>query len=147
MREIPPDLRALFSAADLAEIGTHPIELGDGIARDTIDMAVAWVKHVAKIDADRTLPWEDHSVWNEHDLAAALHIRDFLERASGELSASLRERLAVWVAEVDERFRSYTVDDPDGKTDKIADVDPTGRPWWWRRVPIDGPITRDLANY
>jgi hypothetical protein len=29
---------------------------------------------------------------------------------------------------------------------KIAEVDLTGRPWWWR-VPVDGPIKRDLANY
>jgi hypothetical protein len=29
----------------------------------------------------------------------------------------------------------------------IAEVDLTGRPWWWRRVPDSGPITEDLARY
>jgi hypothetical protein len=29
---------------------------------------------------------------------------------------------------------------------KIADVDLAGRPWWWRRVPVSGPITEDLAR-
>ena len=48
---------------------------------------------------------------------------------------------------IDERFRSYTVDDPAGRMGKVADVDLTGRPWWWRRVPESGPIVQDLANY
>jgi len=147
MREIPPDLRALLSDADLAEIRAHPIVLGTDPERDAIDMAVAWAKHVAKIDADRALAWTDHSVWNEHDLAGSLFQRDFLERAMGQLPTALREKLAVWVAGVDGRFRSFTVDDPDGKMARIADVDLTGRPWWWRRVPDSGPIVEDLARY
>jgi len=56
MREIPPDLRALLSDADLAEIGSRPITLGESTERDAVDMTVAWAKHVAKIDADRSLP-------------------------------------------------------------------------------------------
>ncbi|MCU7730150.1 hypothetical protein ODJ79_41090 [Actinoplanes sp. KI2] len=146
MREIPPNLRGLLSEADLAEIAAHPITLGEGTERDAVDLVVGWAKHVEKIDTDRALPWEDHSVFNEHDLAAALHIRDFLERALGELNASVRERLAVWVAVVDEHFRSFTVDDPDRRMGAVADVDLTCRPWWWRRVPIDGPIAEDLTR-
>jgi len=65
----------------------------------------------------------------------------------GKLSDSVRARLGVWVTAVDERFRSFTVDDPDGRMGKVADVDLTGRPWWWRRVPVDGPIVEDLARY
>ena len=146
-REVPPKIRALFDDDEIAEIAGRSIVLGEDTERDAIDMAIAWDRHVRKIDADRALPWEDHSVWTEHDLAAALYIRDFLERAMGQLPGTLRERLAAWVAGVDEQFRSYTADDPDGKMAKIADVDLTGRPWWWRRVPVDGPIVRDLANY
>jgi hypothetical protein len=74
-------------------------------------------------------------------------MRDFLQDAPDQLPASLRKRLQTWVAESDERFRSYTVDDPAGRMATIAEVDLTGRPWWWRRVPDSGPITEDLARY
>ena len=138
---------SLFGPAETAAIEAHAIPFGSDEVVDALRFAGGWASRVAKFDADRSLPWTDRTVWNEHDLAGSLHQRDFLERAMSQLPTVLRERLAAWVAEVDERFRSYTVDDPDEKMAKIADVDLTGRPWWWRRVPIDGPITRDLANY
>ncbi|WP_433298428.1 hypothetical protein ACQP2F_43445 [Actinoplanes sp. CA-030573] len=140
-------MRELLSAAEVAEIAAHPVVLGESTELDAIDLISAWASHVRKIDTDRALPWEDHSVGNEHDLAAALHIRDFVEQALTALPGPLRQRLADWVAGVDERFSSFTADDPDGKMARIADVDLSGRAWWWRRVPVDGPIVRDLANY
>ena len=146
-RIIPPQIRAMFDDDEIAEIGTHPIVLGESTEGDAIDMAMAWAAHVQKIDADRVLPWEDHSVWTEHDLAAALYIRDFLQLALDRLSPSLRDRLQQYVTTIDEHFQSYTVDDPAGRMAKVADVDLTGRPWWWRRVPDSGPIVQDLANY
>jgi hypothetical protein len=94
-----------------------------------------------------TRPWTDRTVWNEHDLAGTLFARDFVQDALDQLPPSLRERMARWVAESDERFRSYTVDDPAGRMAKVARIDLAGRPWWWRRVPDSGPITEDLARY
>ena len=146
-REIPSEIRALFDDDEIAEIGAHPIVLGESTERDAIDMAIAWAAHVEKIDADRALPWEDRSVWTEHDLAAALYIRDFLRDALNKLSASLRDRLQQYVATVDEHFRSYTVDDPAERMGRVAHIDLAGREWWWRRVPDSGPIVEDLAHY
>jgi hypothetical protein len=146
-REIPPQIRALFEDDEIAEIGAHPIVLGENTERDAIDMAMAWSAHVRKIDADRALPWEDRSVWTEHDLAAALYIRDFVQLALDKLSVSLRDRLQQYVTTVDDHFRSYTVDDPAGRMGKVAHVDLAGRGWWWRRVPDSGPIVDDLRRY
>jgi hypothetical protein len=138
---------SLFSPDEIAAIESRAISFGRDETVDALRFAAGWATRVAKFDADRSLAWTDRTVWNEHDLAGSLHQRDFLERAMSQLPIALGERLAAWVAEVDERFRSYTVDDPDEKMAKIADVDLTDRPWWWRRVPIDGPITQDLTNY
>jgi hypothetical protein len=138
---------SLFRPVEIATIESHAIPFGSDETVDALRFAAGWATRVAKFDADRSLAWTDRTVWNEHDLAGSLHQRDFLDRAMSQLPVELRERLAVWVAAVDERFRSYTVDDPDGKMAKIAEVDLAGRPWWWRRVPVDGPIRRDLANY
>ena len=137
----------MFGPDELTEIAARAIPFGNDQVVDALQFAAGWATRVAKFDADRALAWTDRTVWNEHDLAGSLHQRDFLERSMAQLPTPLRERLTAWVAEVDERFRSYTVDDPDGKMAKIAEVDLTGRPWWWRRVPDSGPIVEDLARY
>ena len=147
MRVIPSDFQSMFDDAEIAEIEAHPVHLGGETQRDAIDLAVGWAEHVRKIDADRALPWSDHSVWTEHDLAGALFLRDFLQDALDQLSPSIRGRLESRVAEADEQFRSYTVDDPAGRMAKVAEVDLTGRPWWWHRVPDSGPIAEDLTRY
>ncbi|MEU4239330.1 hypothetical protein [Actinoplanes sp. NPDC026619] len=147
MRVLPPELSAQLGEAEIMAIEAHPVRLSDATSVDAIDLAIGWAARVEKFDADRALPWSDRTVWNEHDLAGALFARDFLQTALDGLPVSARDRLAGWIAVADERFRSYTVDDPDQKMAKIADVDLNGRPWWWRRVPVDGPIVQDLANY
>jgi hypothetical protein len=138
---------SLFAPAEVAEIESLAIPFGREQVVDALRFADGWASRVAKFDADRALAWTDRTVWNEHDLAGSLHQRDFLERAMAQLPAELRERLAAWVAGVDDRFRSYTVDDSDGKMAKVAEVELGGRGWWWRRVPDSGPIVEDLARY
>jgi hypothetical protein len=143
----PGEVRALFSDAEADEIAARPVVLGESTERDAIDLAVAWAAHVRKIDDDRALPWSDRSVWTEHDFAAALHMRDFVQTALDRLPPTLRERMQQVVAGTDEQFRSYTVDDPRGRMATVAGVDLAGRGWWWRRVPGTGPIAEDLARY
>jgi hypothetical protein len=147
MQSIPPEIRSMFSDAELAEIAGHRVRLTGERELDAVELAIGWANRVQKIDADRARPWTDRSVWNEHDLAGSLFLRDFLQAGLDQLPRSLRERLGGWVARADEQFRSYTVDDPAGRMAQIAEVDLAGRPWWWRRVPDSGPITEDLARY
>jgi hypothetical protein len=147
VRHIPPEIRSLFSDAEIAEIAARSVRLTEQREIDAIELATGWANSVQKIDLDRALPWSDRTVWNEHDLAGTLFTRDRLQQALERLPAPLRDRLTGWVAGVDERFRSYTVDDPAGRMAKLAEVDLTGRPWWWRRVPDSGPIVEDLIRY
>jgi hypothetical protein len=109
--------------------------------------AVGWAQQVKKIDLDRALPASDRSVWNEHDLAGALFLRDFLEDSLSKLRAPVREKMEHYVAEADERFRSFTVDDSGQRMARVAEVDMAGRSWWWFRVPTSGPIAEDLSRY
>ncbi len=140
------EVRRRFTPAELDTIAAHPVAMGEGTS-DAIDLAVAWDLHVRKIDADRALPWDDHTVWTEHDLAAALFMRDFVQNALDALPPPVRSRVESVVAGVDEHFRSFTTDDPDRKMSRIAHVEVSTRPWWWRRIPVDGPIAQDLATW
>jgi hypothetical protein len=38
------------------------------------------------------------------------------------------------------------VDDPRMRMAEIADVDLTGGPWWWLRIPDSGPVAEDLSK-
>jgi hypothetical protein len=146
MREIPAEIRAMFSDNELAEIAANKPKPGDD-QPDAIGLAVAWARHVEKIDLDRALPWSDRSVWTEHDLAGALFMRDFVEDSLSRLRPELAEKMRRYVAMPDDRFRSFTVDDSGQRMAKIAGVDVSGRSWWWFRVPADGPIAEDLSKY
>jgi hypothetical protein len=146
MQHIPAELQAMFSDAERAEIAeAKPLPGAD--KPDALGLAVAWAAHVEKIDNDRALPWTDRSVWTEHDLAAALFMRDSVANALGQLRKDLAERLAAYVSVADDRFRSFTKDDSGERLAKIAHVDLAGRGWWWFRVPTSGPIAQDLARY
>lgn len=142
------EIRALFGDAELAEIAACPVRVSQERMLDAVELAAGWAGRVEKIDRDRALPWTDHTVWNEHDLVGSLFIRDFLQQALDALPAPLRERLASGsVDAADERFRSYTVADPDGRLGRVAGIESAGRGWWWRRVPESGPVVQDLARY
>ncbi|HEX7659607.1 MAG TPA: hypothetical protein VF444_09015 [Pseudonocardiaceae bacterium] len=145
------EVRAMFSDAELAELAANKLKHGDD-KPDALGHARAWEIHVEKIDNDRALPWGDHSVWTEHDLAAAMFIRDFVEDDLRQLRPGLAEKVRRYVTRTDERFKSFTVEDSGQRMGQIAGVRMTGRGmegrgWWWFRVPTSGPIVRDLAWY
>ncbi len=143
---VPPEILAMFSGEELAEIAEHKPTAGDD-KPDAIDYARAWELHVEKIDNDRALPWTDHSVWTEHDFAGALFQRDFLDTALARLGAVVADKLRPYIEKADERFRSFTMDDSGERMARVAGVGVSNRGWWWYRVPSSGPIAEDLARY
>jgi hypothetical protein len=136
-----------FDEDELSAIQAAAIRLASGDERTAPQLATAWAANIEKIDSDRARPADDHRVWTEHDLAGALFVRDSLERALGQLPPPLRAKVERVVAPTDERFRSFTVDDSGRRMAAVAMVEPTGRGWWWYRVPADGPIVADLAQW
>jgi hypothetical protein len=126
MQELPSELRTTLSDADLAEIAANKPKPGDD-QPDALGLATAWEHHVAKIDSDRALPWSDRSVWTEHDLAAALFMRDFVENALTRLPPALADKVRRYVAITDEKFRSFTADDSGERMAKIAGIDRAGK--------------------
>jgi len=139
---LPADVEEVLTDAELAEIAAAARRHDDALAYSR-----AWELHVEKIDDDRSLPWEDRTVWTEHDLVAAMFIRDFVEDALGLLRPELAAKVMPWVERTDDRFRSYTAEDSGERVAKVAQIDTAGRGWWWFRVPTSGPIVQDLANY
>ncbi|MEV6426148.1 hypothetical protein [Nocardia australiensis] len=136
-----------FADDEVAIIERSTVRLKSGEERNAIQLADSWEAHVEKIDRDRSLPWSDRSVWNEYDLCAAMSVRDYLKSAINTLPEKLSEKMAAYVSEADDVFRSITVDDSGKRMAAVADSDTSGRGWWWFRVPDSGPITEDLARW
>ena len=147
VRHSSADIRSSLGADELREFDAAKIKLSPSSERTALDLAEAWAANVAKIDADRALDPGDRSVWTEHDFAGALFVRDFLRQALDELRPHLRAKLQPFVTEVDDHFKSYTVDDSGQRMAGIAVVDLVGRGWWWFRVPESGPIAVELLTY
>jgi hypothetical protein len=107
-----------------------------------------WRQHVDKIDAERSLSYDDPAVredvrvWGAHDLAAALYIRDRVEQALAEPDAPPQAR--EMVAVVDAKFMAGTR--PGGRRliSLLLNEDLSGTPWWWDRIPTSGPIAEEL---
>ena len=147
MSEFSADVRVLFSEAELAEIDTNKIMRADGNEVSAVELARAWERYVKKINDDRALPWEDHSVWTEHDLAGALFMRDYVEDALERLRPELADKMRQYVAKTDDLFKSFTAEDSGERMGRITGVELEGRGWWWFRVPTSGPIVQDLARW
>lgn len=147
MAETADSLRCRFTQEELAELEGHRITRADGSTPDALELAAGWAAYVEKFDLDRALPWTDRSVWNEHDLAGALFLRDSLEAATDLLSAALAAKVRGMVEPADTRYRDFTVPDTGERMATIAEVDGVDRGWWWFRVPSSGPIAEDLARY
>ena len=141
------DVANRLNSEELAQVEAASWVSEFGHKSDALTLTVGWANHVDKLDKDRHLPWEDHSVWTEHDLEAALRIRDRLAQALSRLPAPFAERLSEVVSEADESFKGFTADDTSARMARIADVALAGRGWWWFRVPVDGPIAIDLSHY
>src|SRR5665647_2269257 len=79
------DVANRLSPEQLAQVEEASWVSEFGHKSDALTLTVGWANHVDKLDKDRRLPWEDHSVWTEHDLEAALRIRDRLAQALSRL--------------------------------------------------------------
>jgi hypothetical protein len=147
MRELPAELRSLFDDREIAEVECAKVRLSEKTSVDVFDLVQSWASKVRKIDLDRALPRSDRTVWNEHDLAGTLFWRDFVAGGLDQLRPDLRAKLQPYLDQVDDRFRSITVEDPELRMVTIAGVEPFGRAWWWYRIPGTGPIAEVLAGY
>ena len=76
-----------------------------------------------------------------NDVCSRDYIAQFATRASAELRADLDAR----VAPADDRFRTATVPDVDGRVGRYFRISPDDG-WWWHRRPLSGPLATYLSE-
>ncbi len=144
--EITPQewLDGLVGASEKAELRQARVQVSDSRELDLYTLIAGWYQHVRKMRADLPLPDEDRSVWGVHDLLAALSLRDFVERGTGQLEAGLAETAGRATGIADEEFLAYTEKDDSRIMEIVDDSITVGSEWWWERVPVSGPIRREI---
>jgi hypothetical protein len=83
-------------------------------------------------------------VWGAHDLLAALSMRNFVQRGLDMMDDGLAANVKPLLLKLDEKFVSFTEEDEMALIDKVDDLSSDSDHWWRRRIPVRGPIRRDL---
>jgi hypothetical protein len=147
MMDFLESAKANFNSYELAEIAAAQQEVSDTRSLSALDLLVAWTLHVNKIQEQLDMPPSDDRAWWAQDLVAALFLRDFIQNCLAQLPQPIRAKLEHLVETPDEIFRSMTESDSDGLVQAAAQHETAKERWWWRRIPIRGPIRQDLLEY
>ncbi|MBP2702188.1 hypothetical protein JOL79_00050 [Microbispora sp. RL4-1S] len=136
-----------LSPDDLRAMGAVVAQLSDQQSISLLELLFSWQAHVHKFEADLSLPKSDRSAWGAYDLIAALILRDHISEGLDGLDAHVRARVEAVLAEIDNKFISYTEPDDLLRVEKIDARPDRRREWWWKRIPSVGPARDEVILY
>lgn len=142
--EIKEWLSRFVGASEVSKLRQISVRVSASREIDLYDLVAGWYQHVRKMESDLQLPDSDRTVWGAYDLLAALSLRDFMARGLGELDPDCSTAASAAVKDVDDRFLSYTEQDDSQRIETLDDSIGEGRGWWWKRIPVNGPIRREM---
>lgn len=137
-------LGRVLSAGEFSALRAVVVEIGPDRQIDIPSALEAWRRHVEKMEGDLGLPDTDRTAWGAHDLLAALSIRNFVKHGLDVLGDDLSAKVNPILLELDEKFSSFTEEDAMALIGKVDDLPSDSDHWWWRRIPVRGPIRREL---
>lgn len=114
----------------------------DSFSIPVSDVIDSWCGHVNRFIDELDEHWEDPSLdlWGIDDLGAAYFIRDSIDR-----TIELRGTRPPHALELADRcLRLITEQTSDEWTKYIGDL--AGPGWWWKQIPIRGPVKEQLLG-
>ncbi|WKX73554.1 hypothetical protein [Streptomyces sp. XD-27] len=142
--EIKEWLSRFLGSSEISKLQQISVRVSASREIDLCDLVAGWYQHLKKMESDLPLSDSDRTVWGAYDLLAALSLRDFVARGLGKLDPDCSTAAAAAVRDVDEKFLSYTEQDDCQRIKKLDDSIGEGRGWWWKRIPVSGPIRREI---
>lgn len=110
------------------------------------ELVDGWAKHVERLRAEQDRSFDDPDVWGAHDYIAALYLRDFIIAGLDQSPADVRSSALGLVRSADEAFRSFTEPDLRGVVSRFSGEPHPDEIWWWKRLPISGPVREELLR-
>ena len=108
------------------------------------ELVEGWQAHVRRFLVEFDSDPGDRDVWGVHDYIGALHLRDALERGLDLLGGIERDDAALQVGDTDRQLKAKTEPDHDGLIYRHVSPAEGGDGWWWRRIPVAGPVRDEL---
>lgn len=142
-----PLVTDLLDHEESAQLSSITVPVAHGRSIDLRTLLGAWERHVRKIEDDLDRPDSDRTVWGAYDLVAALRLRSLIRDGLRALPPTLLNSVEGLLAAIDNRFRSYTEEDVGGTVRAIDDAEVSPQEWWWRRIPVRGPVRRELERF
>ncbi len=140
-----PSLTSTLSAEQRLLLDNSAEENAPGEGNPIFELGDGWAAHLARFTDEMRMPLSDE-VWNADDWVAALYMRDGLHRAVAFVPTACQDAVSEWLMTIGTRFRDLTEDDDANLIARVIGADPT-QGWWWRRVPLGGPVREDLDRY
>ena len=153
MRDLAADL-PLLNADQLAALQRHVVNL-EPEDPDDCDLATvaellsSWGRRVQRFEDELDKTLDDPTVWIDHDWQGTLYYRDTLAGVLEQLPDRFRRMAEPTVQAMDAHFQRITQVDEDGLLERLFDEDDdhdVGADWWWRRVPVRGPVLDTLLE-
>jgi hypothetical protein len=128
---------------DVKDLSTTPVKLPDGKEASLLELVDDWADRVLRLEEKAQSAAFDTDLKGIRQFVAALKVRDRLEEA---LAANTRGSSApALVRAVDALYRAYTLKDDHKVLSKLDEAAPT-QPWWWERIPAEGPLAAEFSR-
>lgn len=122
------------------------LPLGGELQMTLSEVAEGWLVHVNRFLQEQHMRLSDDS-WNADDFVAAIALRSLVATALERTPHAARGPASAWIARVDDAFKALTEPDGENLLSLVVRDDLAQRPWWWHRIPKQGPVREDLARY
>lgn len=125
----------------MTELTAVSVHLGETRVIQLLDALDSWALNVLRFHRELGLGPDAPDAYGADDYVGALFGRDRIERALSGTFAGREGPAALEI--VDEFFRGFTVPDSTKLLRHAGNSDDRD-PWWWQRVPLQGPVVEEL---
>jgi hypothetical protein len=136
-----------MSGNDDARLASILVSLPYGRIKTLAELLDGWRLHMVRFqDESRASATMNPYMWGAHDYVAALNLRSLVSRGTEQASNEIQQKVSLLVGLSDEILTSFTEPDVNGLMERFTGEHHTESEWWWRRIPISGPVRDEIRQ-
>lgn len=139
-------LKRFLTEAEASRLSSITVQVSPAKSICLVRLLEAWRLHVTRLEEELNLSDSVRTVWGVFDLVAALSLRSFIAQGMRDPRFNHSEGLIRALRDVDSCLVSFTEID---QSETMRRLDGRLRPsdeWWWNRIPLAGPIRREIER-
>jgi hypothetical protein len=121
------------------------VALPHGRTKELGELIDGWTQQVERLASEALDRDTKADAWGVHDYIGALHLRDLVANVVAKFESDEAVAVETALRAADSNLRSFTEPDAGGLIVTVAAGD-HGSGWWWKRIPVRGPVRREAAQ-